>query len=53
MSEETWTPMIGLRRIFLRLLIRSAIALALWTALLWLVTPGLNELPSHWAWLLE
>ena len=49
MSDQPWTPMIGLRRALFRVAIRSAIALVVWAAVLWLITPVLNFLPARWA----
>jgi hypothetical protein len=49
MDEQQWTPAIGLRRALGRLLIRSIIALVIWTGLVWLATPVLNFLIPHWA----
>ncbi len=48
MCEEEWTPMVGLRRAFSRMVIRSAIALVVWTVVLWFITPVLNVLEGHW-----
>ena len=41
--------MIGLRRALLRLAVRSLMALVLWAAVVWLITPLLNFLVPHWA----
>jgi hypothetical protein len=51
MDEQTWTPMIGLKRALWRLVIRSVVALVVWTGLVWLATPVLNFLIPHWAML--
>ncbi len=49
MKDRQWTPLIGLKRMLMRLLIRSAIALVLWTAVIWISAPVLNFLVPHWA----
>jgi hypothetical protein len=49
MQEQEWTPAIGLRRALGHLVIRSAVALAIWTGLVWLAVPALNFLVAHWA----
>ncbi len=48
MDDQPWTPMLGLRRALMHLAIRSAIAFALWIAVVWLITPVLNFLIPHW-----
>jgi len=42
MPDQEWTPAIGLTRALRHLVIRSVVALAVWTALL-------NLLVAHWA----
>ncbi len=49
MPDQEWTPAIGLTRALRHLVIRSVVALAVWTALLWLAVPVLNLLVAHWA----
>lgn len=49
-GDDDWTPAIGLRRVFIALVWRSVICVPIWAALIWLVTPGLNYVPMHWAW---
>lgn len=49
MDDQTWTPAIGLKRALGRLVIRSIVALVVWTGLVWLATPALNFLVPHWA----
>ncbi len=49
MNEREWTPQLGLQRALVHLAIRSAIALLLWGAVVWLATPVLNFLVPHWA----
>ena len=49
MNDRQWTPLIGLKRMFVRLLIRSVIALVLWTAVVWIGAPVWNFLIPHWA----
>ena len=49
MNEQPWTPLVGLRRALSHLVIRAAIALVLWTAVVWLITPVLNFLVPHWS----
>ena len=49
MTEQKWTPLAGLRRAGLHLGVRSTIALFVWSAVVWLVTPVLNLLIPHWA----
>jgi hypothetical protein len=41
MNDETWSPMIGLRRVFITLLFKSVICLIGWTAVAWLIIPPL------------
>lgn len=49
MTNDTWTPLIGLRRAGVRLLVRSVVAFVVWAALVWAMTPVLNQLFPHWA----
>lgn len=39
MNQETWSPMIGLRRVFITLLWKSVICLIGWAAAAWLIIP--------------
>jgi len=49
MDEQEWTPLGGLRRALVRLAVRSGVAVVLWTAAAWLMTPVLNILIPHWS----
>lgn len=49
MAEAEWTPLVGVRNVSLRLLLRGVVTAIIWTPVIWFVTPGMNALPAHWA----
>jgi len=40
--------LLGLQRAGVRVALRSALALVIWTGVVWLITPVLNLLTAHW-----
>lgn len=42
MTDQTWTPWIGLQRVAIRVGLRAPLAIIGWAALLWLAAPVLN-----------
>lgn len=49
MTDDTWTPLIGLRRALIHVAVRIPLMMAGWALLLWLAAPVLDWLPlSMW-----